>query len=49
MNLQSILLLIFLAGAFLLAVKKGKNSACCGDCAHCSGKDRNCDRKNADC
>lgn len=37
MNVQSIILVILLAGAFLLAVKKGKNSTCSGDCAHCSG------------
>lgn len=37
MNLQSIVLVILLAVAFLLAVKKGKHASCCGDCAHCSG------------
>lgn len=35
MNLQSIVLLVLLAGAFLLAVKKSKDTACSGSCPNC--------------
>lgn len=35
MNLQSIVLIVLLVGAFLLAMKKGKNRSCSGSCPDC--------------
>lgn len=45
MNLQSILLLVLLSVAFLLALKKSKTTSCSGSCPNCPNK-QECTRKD---